>query len=140
MVLHQRDGGLKHVNQANKQKFRDRSCSCKSKRVSNEEVNSAHACRGKTQTGNSLSCTRGWPLLHHTSGRPREQVGCTAALAWASLGDLMEAHVLIDVERHDFCTQSSVESCNVFFFFCCVFFFLSSVASRALQVRVSVSE
>lgn len=54
-------------------------------------------------------------MLHHTSGRLREQVSCTAALAWASLGDLMENHVLIDVERHIFCIQSSVEPCNVYF-------------------------
>lgn len=68
-----------------------------------------HIPVGEKQTGNSLSCTRSWPLLHHTSGRLREQVGCTAALAWASLKDLMEDHVLIDVERHNFCIQSSVE-------------------------------
>lgn len=52
-----------------------------------EEVNTVHSPAGKKHRLeiHSLSCTRGWLLLHHTSGRPREQVSCTAAGSWARL-------------------------------------------------------
>ena len=60
------------------------------------------ALQAKTQTGNSfiIMHQRLVVVTSYLRQAEREQVSCTAALAWASLKDLMENHVLIDVERH----------------------------------------
>ena len=80
-----------------------------------ERLTQSKALQAKTQTGNSFI------IMHQrlvVTSYLRHAEGTGQLHSCSCLGqskDLMENHVLMDMERHVFFIQSSVEPCNVYF-------------------------
>lgn len=75
------------------------------------------ALQAKTQTGNSFIIMHQRLVVVTSYLRQAERTGQLHSCSCLGQSeDLMENHVLIDVERHILCIQSSVGLCNVYFF------------------------